>query len=238
MIGFKKEIEVDVHDIDFNGICRASSLMRYIQSAAQTQLTENGMSYDNLKDMKRAFILSRIRLEFYAPVYSYDRLEAHTFPCISRGYSFIRCYALYNGGEVVGRAISVWALIDTEKRSLVKVSDFDLNLPTYEQWDSIAINPVKLPSTMQKIGTYTVTYADLDRNKHVNNTKYADIFSNFLPLDNKRIDNMSINYINEAKYQDNLDVYLEESDGYYYIRTVLPDGRVNAEAVIHLCKIK
>lgn len=238
MIGFKKEIEVDVHDIDFNGVCRASSLMKYIQSAAQTQLTENGMSYDNLKDMHRAFILSRIQLEFYAPVYSYDKIEAHTFPCISRGYSFIRCYGLYRGGEVIGRAISVWALIDTEKRSLVKVSDFDLNLPTYEQWDSIAINPVRLPSTMQKIGTYTVTYADLDRNKHVNNTKYADIFSNFLPLDNKRIDSMSINYINEAKYNDTLDVHLDESDGYYYIRTVLPDGKINAEAVIHLCRIQ
>lgn len=238
MIGFKKEIEVDVHDIDFNGVCRASSLMKYIQSAAQTQLTENGMSYDNLKDMHRAFILSRIQLEFYAPVYSYDKIEAHTFPCISRGYSFIRCYGLYRGGEVIGRAISVWALIDTEKRSLVKVSDFDLNLPTYEQWDNIAINPVRLPSTMQKIGTYTVTYADLDRNKHVNNTKYADIFSNFLPLDNKRIDSMSINYINEAKYNDTLDVHLDESDGYYYIRTVLPDGKINAEAVIHLCRIQ
>ena len=237
MIGFKKEIEVDVHDIDFNGVCRASSLMKYIQSAAQTQLTENGMSYDELKDMRRAFILSRIRLEFYAPVYSYDKIEAHTFPCISRGYSFLRCYALYRNGEVVARAISVWALIDTENKGLVKVSDFDLRLPTYEPWDNIAVSPIKLPHDMRNVGKYTVTYADLDRNNHINNTKYADIFSNFLPLNKKRIDSMSINYMNEAKYKDTLDVYLEEKDGYYYIRTLLPDGKVNAEAVIHLCHI-
>ncbi|MBQ3016830.1 MAG: hypothetical protein IJD79_08635 [Clostridia bacterium] len=237
MIGFKKEIEVDVHDVDFNGVCRASSLMKYIQSAAQTQLTENGMSYENLKEMGKAFIISRIRLEFYSSVHTYDRLVAHTFPCISRGYSFIRCYALYRDDEIIGRAISIWALIDTTSRSLVKVADFELNLPTYEPWDNIAISPIRLPSAMKKVGTYTVTYADLDQNKHINNTKYADIFSNFLPLDKKRIDSMSINYMNEAKYKDTLDVYVEESNGYYYIRTVLPDGRVNSEAEIHLCGI-
>ena len=135
MIGFRKQIEVDVHDVDFNGVCRVSSLMKYIQSTAQQQLTENGMSYDQLRDMNRAFIISKIRLEFNSPVYTYDRLEAETFPCVSHGYSFIRCYGLYKNGEPIGRAISVWALIDTESRSLVKVGDFDLNLATFEPWD-------------------------------------------------------------------------------------------------------
>ena len=238
MTGFKKEIEVDVHDVDFNGVCRASSLMKYIQSAAQTQLTENGMSYDNLKAQDRAFILSRIKLEFYAPIYTYDKLEALTFPCISRGYSFLRCYGLSKGGVSVGRAVSVWALIDTKSRSLVKVADFDLKLPTYEPWDNLVLGHTKLPSAMRKVGTYTVAYADLDQNKHINNTRYADIFANFLPLDKKRIDSMTINYMNEAKYRDTLDVFLGEDNGFFYIRTLLPDGRTNSEAEIHICPIE
>jgi len=40
---YEKKIEVDVHDVDYNGTARASSLMKYIQSAAQTQLTESGL---------------------------------------------------------------------------------------------------------------------------------------------------------------------------------------------------
>ena len=62
---FRKNIEVDAHDVDFNGIARMSSLMRYIQSAAQDQLTANGMSYNQLKEMKRAFILSKIKHHFF-----------------------------------------------------------------------------------------------------------------------------------------------------------------------------
>lgn len=233
---YRKQIEVDVHDVDFNGVCRVSSLMKYIQSTAQMQLTENGMSYDQLRDINRAFIISKIRLEFNSPVYEYDRLEAETFPCVSRGYSFLRCYGLYKNGELIGRAISVWALIDTENRSLVKVGDFDLNLSTFEPWD-MPLGHIRMPSAMVKVGEYVVAYADLDRNKHINNTKYADIFASFLPLDKKRIDSITISYVNEAKFRDKLDVYLEKSGDLFYIRTVREDGKINAEAEIHVTSL-
>lgn len=237
MDGFKKQIEVDVHDVDFNGVCRVSSLMKYIQSTAQMQLTENGMSYEKLQDMHRAFIISKIRLEFNSPVRAYDRLEALTFPCVSRGYSFLRCYGLYKDGEIIGRAISVWALIDTENRSLVKVNDFDLNLPLHEPWD-MTISHIRMPSVMKNVGQYAVCYSDLDQNKHINNTRYADIFSNYLPLDKKRIDTITISYVNEAKYRDVLDVYVAEGENdTFFVRTVREDGKINAEAEVHITAI-
>jgi len=236
MIGFEKKIQVDAHDVDFNGVCRASSLLRYIQSAADTQLTESGMSYDRLREQNRAFIISKIKLEFSEAAYAYDELSAETFPCFSRGYSFIRCYALYRGDKMIGRAISIWALIDTEDRKLIKVNDFDLGLTVYEPWD-MALTYSKLPDGMERVGEYTVCYSDIDRNMHINNTKYADIFANFLPLAGKRIDEITISYVNEAKYRDTLDVYMTNIGDTYYIRTVRADGKVNAEAEIHITDI-
>ena len=236
MEAFRKNIEVDGHDVDFNGVCRMSSLMKYIQSAAQMQLTENGMSYDDLKNSNRAFIISRIKLEFTEPIFEGERLEAITFPSVSRGYSFIRCYGINKGGRPIGRAISVWALIDIEKRSLIKVCDFELGLPTLEPWD-MQLNHIRMPSTMRKVGEYTVCYADLDRNKHINNTKYPDIFASYLPLDKKRIAAITINYANEARFKETLSVFLAEENGCFYIRTVKSDGKVNAEAEIVLADI-
>ena len=233
---FKKGITVDIHDVDFNGVCRASALLKYIQSAAQLQLTENGMSYERLQDMSRAFIISKIRIELDEAVRAYEPLVAETFPCISRGFSFYRCYALHREGKTVGRAIAVWALIDTETKRLVRVNDFDLNLPTYDAWE-MDFTHFSVPDTAKRIGAYTVCYADLDQNMHVNNTKYADIFSNFLPLDGKRISTMAISYVSEARYGDVLDVFMAEENGTYYLRTVRPDGRTNAEAEITLTDI-
>lgn len=237
MNGYKQIIEVDVHDVDYNGVCRASSLLRYIQSTAQLQLTAGGMSYDELRAKNRAFILSKIRAEFYYPIRSYDRLEAYSFPCESHGFSFIRCYALIRDGVTVGRAISVWALIDTETRSLVKVGDFDLRLPTYPPLD-IALGHLRMPSTIKKTGEYTVCYADLDQNRHINNTRYADVFANFLDMDGKRIEALTVSYVNEARLGDKLEVYTDEVDGTYYLRTVRPDGKINAEAEITLADIE
>lgn len=232
---FRTDLIADIHDVDHNGIVRTSSLMKYIQSAAQTQLTLNGMSYDQLKDMKRAFILSRIKLEFTEPVRAYEKLTAVTYPCESRGYSFLRCYALERGGRTIGRAVSVWALIDTETRDLVRVNDFELGLETHEP-HSLALSRFTMPTTLKEVGTYTVNYGDLDQNCHMNNTRYPDMYSNFLPLDGKRIRTISINYKNEAPRGARLHVERADApDGLtYYIRTVREDGLVNTEAEILL----
>ncbi len=228
--------EVDVHDVDYNGIAKTSSIMKYIQTAAQCQLTERGMSYDNLKERGRAFILSRVKLEVLKPLRAYAPLTAITYPCESRGYSFLRCYALECDGEVVAKAISVWALIDTESHALVRVNDFDLGLTTLPQND-LVLRAMKLPSAMTDIGGYGVHYGDVDQNRHMNNTKYPDMYSNFLPLQGKMIRSISINYSSEAQIGEKLRVQRGEEDGYFYFRTIRSDGKVNSEAQIELCDI-
>lgn len=232
---FRTHLIADIHDVDHNGVVRTSSLMKYIQSAAQTQLTLNGMSYDQLKDMKRAFILSRIKMEFTEPVRAYEKLTAVTYPCDSRGYSFLRCYALEKDGVTIGRAVSIWALIDTETRALVKVNDFELGLQTHEP-HTLALSRFTMPTSIREVGTYTVNYGDVDQNCHMNNTRYPDMYSNFLPLDGKRIKTLSINYQNEAPKGEKLRVERADGiDGYtYYFRTIREDGKVNTEAEILL----
>ena len=234
---FKTKITVDIHDVDYNGVARLSSLMRYIQTAAQSQLTENGCSYDELKEKKRAFILSRIKMEFTAPVRAYEELEAVSFPCHSRGYSFLRCYELLRRGELIGRAASVWALVDTENHSLVKVNDIDLGLTTENPLD-LSVNRISLPQELINVGTYTVNYGETDQNRHMNNTKYPDMFSSFLDLEGKRIRSASIAYFNEAPYGEKLTVFLGKANGFYYFKTVREDGKTNAEAEIELENIE
>ena len=236
MDAYSIRTSVDVHDVDFNGVAKTSSILRYVQTAAQCQLTDGGMSYDELKMQNRAFLLSKLKMEVVRPIRAYEPLRAVTYPCESRGYSFLRCYSLEADGETVARAVSVWALIDTEARSLVRVSDFNLNLPTLPQND-VVLKHFRLPSTLADVGGYGVHYGDVDQNRHMNNTKYPDMFSNFLPLDGKFIKTISINYQNEAQIGDKLRVQRAEENGLYYFRTVRSDGKVNSEAEIELADI-
>ena len=233
---FKNSLSVDVHDLDYNGICRTSALMRYMQTAAQNQLTSHGMSYDELKKIRRVFLLSRIKMEFTAEIRAYAPLEALTYPCESRGYQFLRCHQLKREGISVGRAVSVWALIDTENRSLIRVNDFELGLKTYDIID-LPLDRMIMPKSLEEVGTYTVNYGDLDQNNHMNNTRYPDMYSNFLPLLGRRIESISINYLKEAPAADTLTVMRAYADGAYYFRTIRSDGIVNSEAEIRLTDI-
>lgn len=233
---FKMKVNVDVHDVDYNGVARFSSLMKYIQTAAQSQLTESGFSYDNLKGQKRAFILSRIKMEFNETVRAYDNLEAVSFPCHSRGFSFLRCYKLLKDGVEIGRAASIWALIDTDNHSLVRVNDFEFGLTTEDPLD-LTPSHICMPKELSEVGTFKVGYGNTDQNRHLNNTKYPDMYSDFLPLDNMRIRSMSIAYMNEAPLGETLRVFRTEVGGIYYFRTLREDGKVNTEAEIELISI-
>ncbi len=227
---------VDVHDVDYNGVARASALLRYLQTSAQSQLTDKGLSYDRLKDLNKAFIISRISIEFTDTVRTYEPITATTFPCHSRGFSFIRCYGLERDGIAVGRAISVWALVDTQSCSLIKVNDFDLGLETYNTID-MQIGRIVMPCTLKEAGKYTVGYGDTDRNRHMNNTKYFDLYASFLPMDKKRFASATVSYVSEAPLGETLTVYTAKADCRYFIRTVRSDGRINTEAEILLTDI-
>ena len=207
--------------------------MRYIQSAAQSQLTDSGLSYDELKEKKRVFILSRFKMEVLKPIRACEPITAITFPSESRGFSFIRCYGLEQEGKTVARAISMWALLDTETRALVPVNNFDLGLTVLPPID-MSFDHLRFPTTLRDIGGYGVHYGDVDRNRHMNNTKYPDMYSNFLPMENKMIKSISINYRNEAVIGEKLRIQSIYENGVYYFRTVRGDEKINSEASIIL----
>ena len=72
----------------------------------------------------------------------------------------------------------------------------------------------------------------INQNRHMNNTKYPDMYSSFLDLEGRRIEEITINYQNEAPAGDKISVYRGEADGYYYFKTVRSDGKTNTEAEI------
>jgi hypothetical protein len=63
------------------------------------------------------------------------------------------------------------------------------------------------------------------------------MYSNFLPLQNKMIKSITINFSNEAKIGEKLRIQRAEENGYFYFRTIRSDGKVNSEAQIELCDV-
>ena len=176
-------------------------------------------------------------MEFYEPIRAYEPLTAISYPCESRAFSFLRCYALERDGAVVGRAASIWALVDIESRALVPVTGIDMDLELLPHND-MSIDRIVMPKSITEVGTYTVNYADTDQNRHMNNTHYPDMLCDFVPeMRTNRATGMVISYRHEAAFGHTLRVFCTKTEGGYLICTIDEDGTVCTEALLRLAPV-
>jgi acyl-CoA thioesterase FadM len=209
-----------------------------MQDAANSSMEDDGLSYNELFDRGYSFILSRIRLSSYAPLYSHDKLEVQSWACESKGVQFNRCYRILRDGAIVAEAVSVWAMVGVNDRKLHRVTEMNLPYRTDDMLELDMPARFKIPEDvdMHLMGERTVEYADIDLNGHMNNTRYPDILCGYIDADMKdqRVISMGISFVSEAPLGETLKIYAGQSDGIYYIRTLRGNGSVNVEAEIML----
>jgi len=226
---------VNSHDCDESGKVRPSLILRYMQETANLQLRTLGPTTEQLISEDRAFILSRINISIYGELHAYEDITVRSWACESRGATFNRCYEIRRGDELIAEATSVWGLIGISDRKIYRVDDVTLGFEVDEPLELDSPRRIHIPKDMNLtlVGERTIVYSDIDGNRHMNNTNYPDMLCCFIPdVQHKRILSVSITFAAEAKQDDTLKVYMAESDGSYYFRTVRGDGATNVEAVI------
>ncbi len=229
---------VTPHDMDINNTASPSAVLRYMQEGAYRHLQVCPPTMDELRAEDKVFVLSRVSFSMYAPLHTGDEIEISTWPSESRGVSFPRSARITRNGSTVAELISLWALINPEKKTLWRASDYT---PAFEYEEPIELDMptrFRIPSDIELslVGDYTAHYNDVDVNKHINNTHYPDILCSFLPsMVGQKIASMSISYLNEAPLGATVRVYCsKDDDGVYYLRSLLPNGSINVEAQIIL----
>ncbi len=233
--------KINVHDTDYNGLLSPTGYLRYIQDAAFCQMEHDGPTYNELFDKGLAFILSRIKVIFYDKVLSHESVKVTTWSCGGHAASFLRCYGMERDGVEIARGKSVWALYDYKAGKLKRVSDVELNYAQDEEADVEMSRRPEFAGEPELLGTKKIFYTDVDQNRHMNNTRYADMLWNFIPgRDGKRITSLDISYLNEAPLGCELEIYGGESadgDGYVFKTIRKEDGKINVLAKITATEI-
>lgn len=230
------EYTVNANDVDFNNVVSVSNMLRYMQDAANHEMEDDGLSYNELFERGYSFVLSRIRMSFYSPLYAHDKLEAQSWACESRGVQFNRCYRIIKDGVIAAEAVSVWALVGVNDRKLHRVSELEFPYQMDEMLELDLPARFKIPDDvgLHLMGERVVEYADVDMNGHMNNTRYPDILCSHLAesMKGQRVISMGISFLSEAPLGESVKIYSGMSDGVHYVRTVKEDGHVNVEAEI------
>lgn len=210
------------HDTDANRMVKPSEILVYMQETANLQLERAGLSLDKLRDERGlGFILSKIKIIFHAPLFAYENISVRTWTCESKGYSFIRCFDIHRGDELIAEAVSVWALVDIASRRLVRSDEFDLGVESDEVLDIQIPRRIK-PSVdaFSFVGERTIRYSDIDYNMHMNNTKYPNMLCDFMPIDKiSAIREMTLEFLRESALGDTLGFYRLEDGKDHYFKT-------------------
>lgn len=217
-------MKVRWHDTDASRHVRPSEILVYMQETANRQLDSAGLSLDELRDTKKlAFILSKIKLVFHKPLFAYDSIDARTWTCDSRSYTFNRCFDIHKDGELVAEAVSFWALIDLDEKKLVRSDNFSLGVEPDEMLEINVPRRIRPPEAQDItiLGKRDIRYSDIDYNMHMNNTRYPDMLCDFMPIDEiPKIREMTLEFVHESAFGDTLTFYGANKDGRYYFKTV------------------
>ena len=207
-----------------------------MQETSNAHLDSTGHNLDRLRDEHAlAFLLSKTRIALYAPLYAHERITVETFTAESRAFGFNRYYRILRGDEVIAAADTTWALIDLKSKQLCKADAFDFGFEHEPPLD-IGLPPrFRVPHTdeLELLGERRIVYSDLDYNMHMNNTRYADMLCDYMPLEDiPKIKGISLSYLHEAAFGDTVKVYAKKTDGRYSFRTVNQNGVTCLEAEV------
>lgn len=233
----KYSFVIDAYLTDFRGKATLPMIGGFMLQCATKHAEERGFGYNQMKELNRAWVLSRMAIEIYEYPQNETVFVVHTWVADVNKLFTERYFAFFDeNGRNLGYAKTIWASIDLETRRPTNVLELE-GLSDYITKDAEClidglrkILPIKDEAVFD---AFNVKYSDIDINKHLNSMKYIEHFVDVFTLDDYKeseISRFEINYIAEAVYGDNLEFVKREEDANAYIVEMKKEDRAVSSA--------
>ncbi|GAE09490.1 acyl-ACP thioesterase [Paenibacillus sp. JCM 10914] len=198
-----------------------------------------GISRDEMIHQGMGWMLITLGLDMKRIPRDMETMDVETWSKGAKGALWHRDYRITNSdGELLGEARSVWALVDIQKRKILRPSMFPYEVPVVHEAVGEALHKTVLPEGVQLTEAYShlVRYSGIDPNGHLNNARYADLCFDALDeaeLQEGRVKGFRITYHHEARLRDNMVIKRSVSENNtVYILGTSPEGTNFFEAAI------
>ena len=178
---YSMEITVEARHVDRYGRMTPASILYLAQEAAGAHCRLMGKDYDSLAQMGLFWAVSRHRVAVERLPRLGEAITVHTWPMPATRVAYPRATELRDAqGHVLVKAVSLWVLMDVEKRAMVLPGKSGIAVNGILRGTELDVPHSLVPQTLSGSREYTVTYSCLDRNGHMNNTKYLDWVTDLL----------------------------------------------------------
>lgn len=204
-------------EVDCFGKLKLSSLLFFAQEVAGHHSELLGVGYDELESKRLFWAVTRHRVQITRLPTRGETITVETWPMPTTRVAYPRAMAAYDAeGNELFRSISLWVLMDLDSRAMVLPGKSGITVNGTLTGNELDAPKGLLPKDLINQDIRKVTYSCLDRNGHMNNTRYLDWVDDLLPADFHRSHNPTefvICYLNEAleNQQIHLDWTLSEN---------------------------
>ena len=218
MKSLEKNISLRISECDFCNTWRPGAILTELQEIAGAHSAALGNGREELLHSGLAWVVSRLELRMERYPVSGETVSLETFHRPHRHRFFPRFFILRDeAGRSIGRASSLWLLMDLETRQSVNADRLVSAMPD----NSDLPEPLPLPGSIrslsapEKVIPWQALYTDLDPNGHVNNTKYADWLCNALGIDcmaAHQLSSLTIHFNSEVRPGQPLSLHLRQEE--------------------------
>lgn len=225
-------LTVASYDVGADDRLRLSAVLRYQQEAGERHLAPGGMGWNDLMTHGIAFVASRWRTQIHRLPSMGEAVTLTTWHRERKGPRFFRCYEWRDAqGALLIEGVMQFALVSVADHRLLRGAEFDVFGVEDQPHRTVSCgDPSRwtLPS-MTDVDAYTVRRSDIDRNGHLNNTRYADLLTDVLPTD--AVSTIELQFAGECRLGDVITLAAGGDDA-HYISGTTPRGLAFAARVM------
>ena len=161
--------------VDCFGRLKLSTLLYYAQEAAGKHSELLGVGYDALALQRLFWAVTRHRVQITRLPIRGETITVETWPMPTTKVAYPRSVIAFdqNGNELF-RSISLWVLMDMDQRTMILPGKSGIAVNGSLTGNELAVPKSIIPKPTNNTDFRTVTYSCLDRNGHMNNTRYLD----------------------------------------------------------------
>ena len=232
---YTEKFKIPLKDIGKDNKIKNRAVLEILENIACYHSDLVGYGVNNIKETKVTWILLDWKLKVInRPTYG-QVLTVNTWGKGMNKFFTYRDYEIYdNNNNLCAIATSKWALIDTEKGKMSRLTENIINAYKPEKktvFEEKSLDKVKIPEEFSNTIKYEVIRKDIDINNHMHNLYYLDLAYEALPdeiYNKKPFDYVRITYKKEIKLGEKVNCKYVEQDGKYVIVIKSED-----ETVIH-----
>ncbi len=218
--------QIQPQDVDFQYHVTLAALTNILLTTAGVNADEHGFGIRDLNKKDCSWVLLRLALEMKSYPDQYETVQVETWVEEVGRASTTRNFRILNDkNEIIGQAVSNWAMIDINIR---RAQDLMLlnGIHQYATGEKVDMEkPVKLNTLdREPVDVFKVKYSHIDINGHTSSMRYVEWVSNCIDIEvykNKKVSRFEINFINEILYAEEVSIFaceLENADYRFEIR--------------------